>query len=99
MNDIKTEVGEELSVKELEQLEELGADIDKVRAHQEWLKEPEIKKKMTSDMSLLLYRLPLTDTQRENIYNAMKKEHPNAFTSLQESQGPQEKSTSPNTSE
>ena len=93
MNDIKTEVGEELSVKELEQLEEIGADIDKVRAHQKWLKEPEVKKKMTSDMSLLLYRLPLTDTQRENIYNAMKKEHPDEFTSLQGLPNPQEKST------
>lgn len=89
MDDLKTEIGEELTMRELEQLEELGTDIDKVRAHQKWLKEPEIKKKMINDPSMILYRLPLTDTQREAIFQALKKEHPNEFqefTSSQESQ-------------
>lgn len=94
MDDLKTEIGEELTMRELEQLEELGADIDKVRAHQKWLKEPEVKKKMINDPSMMLYRLPLTDTQREAIFQALKKEHPKEFeefTSSQESPNPQGK--------
>jgi len=89
MEDLKTEIGEELTMKELEQLEELGAEIDKVSKHQKWLKEPEVKKKMVNDASMILYRLPLTEAQREAIFEALKKEHPNEFqefTSSRESQ-------------
>lgn len=44
MEEIKTQTGEELTVKELEQLEDLGCEIDKVREHQKWLKTPAVKK-------------------------------------------------------
>ena len=59
---------------ELAELETLGKKIDQVRKHQEWLKRPEIKKKVTNDPRLILYRLPLTDSQRESIYNELIKE-------------------------
>ena len=88
MEEIKTPTGEELTVKELEQLEDLGCEIDKVREHQKWLKTPAVKKRMLNDPSMILYRLPLTESQREAIFQAMKKEHPQEFqefTSSQES--------------
>lgn len=84
MDDLKTEVGEELAKEELEELENLGKEIDKVRDYQNWLKQPEVKKTITNDPTYILYRLPLTDTQRQKIFEAMKKENPDEFTSLQE---------------
>ena len=59
---------------QLEKLEELGKEIDSVRKHQDWLKDPNVKKKITSDPRYILYRLPLTDTQREAVYKAVMKE-------------------------
>ena len=60
---------------ELEELEELGNQIDEVRKHQEWLRKPEVKKKITSDPRYMLYRLPLSDSQREKVFNAIMKEY------------------------
>jgi hypothetical protein len=59
---------------QLQELEELGKEIDSVRKHQDWLREPNVKKKITSDPRYILYRLPLTDTQREAVYTAVMKE-------------------------
>ena len=60
---------------ELEELEELGNQIDEVRKHQEWLRKPEVKKKITSDPRYMLYRLPLSDSQREKVYKSIMKEY------------------------
>ena len=61
--------------KHLEELEELGAEIDKIRDHQDWLRKPEVKKIINNDPRYMLYRLPLTDSQREAVYKALMKEH------------------------
>jgi hypothetical protein len=66
---------------ELAELETLGKRIDEVRKHQEWLKKPEVKKKINNDPRLILYRLPLTDTQREAIYNDLMKQDNDLFAS------------------
>ena len=60
---------------ELTRLEELGTQIDEVRKHQDWLRKPEVKKVITSDPRYMLYRLPLSDSQREAVYMALMKEH------------------------
>ena len=60
---------------ELTQLEELGTQIDSIRKHQDWLRKPEVKKKITSDPRYMLYRLPLSDSQREKVFNAIMKEY------------------------
>ena len=62
---------------ELEELEKLGAQIDEIRDHQDWLRKPQVKKIITSDPRYMLYRLPLTDAQREKVYEALMKEHNN----------------------
>ena len=62
---------------ELEELEKLGAEIDKIRDHQDWLRKPEVKKVISSDPRYMLYRLPLSDSQREKVYEALVKEHEN----------------------
>ena len=59
---------------ELEELEELGAQIDSVRKHQDWLKKPEVKKVITSDPRYMLYRLPLSDAQREAVFKSIMEE-------------------------
>ena len=62
---------------QLKELEELGEEIDKIRDHQDWLRKPQVKKIITSDPRYMLYRLPLTDAQREKVYEALMKEHNN----------------------
>ena len=62
---------------QLKELEELGTQIDEIRDHQDWLRKPEVKKIINSDPRYMLYRLPLTDSQREAVYKALMKEHNN----------------------
>ena len=62
---------------ELKELEKLGAEIDKIRDHQDWLKKLEVKKVINSDPRYMLYRLPLSDSQREAVYQALMKENEN----------------------
>lgn len=45
--------------------------IEQLHRHNAWLKEN--KKTITSDNSLFLYRLPLTEQQREAVYNEIMK--------------------------
>jgi len=51
--------------------EELGKQIDEHREYAKWLKEHKEKLK---DPKYILYRLPLTHEQRENIYQNLVKE-------------------------
>jgi len=60
---------------ELEELEKLGVEIDKIRDHQDWLRKPQVKKVINSDPRYMLYRLPLSDSQREAVYQALMKEN------------------------
>ena len=59
----------------LKELEELGTHIDSIRKHQDWLRKPEVKKKITSDPRYMLYRLPLSDAQREAVFKSIMEEH------------------------
>jgi hypothetical protein len=67
----------EIDDDELEELEKLGAEIDEVRNYQDWLKKPEVKKVINSDPRYMLYRLPLSDSQREKVYQALMKNSEN----------------------
>lgn len=51
--------------------EELGKQIDEHRKYANWLKEHKEKLK---DPKYILYRLPLTHEQRENVYQNLVKE-------------------------
>ena len=62
---------------ELEELEKLGAEIDEIRNYQDWLRKPEVKKVINSDPRYMLYRLPLSDAQREKVYQALMKNSEN----------------------
>ena len=58
----------------LEELEETGKRIDEQYEYQTWLKE---NKKVLSDNKYILYRLPLTHDQRENVYQSLLKDAKN----------------------
>lgn len=51
--------------------EELGKQIDEYREYANWLKKHKEKLK---DPKYILYRLPLTHEQRENVYQNLVKE-------------------------
>ena len=51
--------------------EELGKQIDEHRQYANWLKE---NKEILQDPKYILYRLPLTHQQRENVYQNLVKE-------------------------
>lgn len=51
--------------------QELGKQMDEYREYANWLKE---NKEILQDPKYILYRLPLTHQQRENVYQNLVKE-------------------------
>ena len=57
---------------ELEQLEQMGLEIDELVNNEKLVRK--YKQQMMDD-KYFLYRLPLTDEERKTMYNAIMKEH------------------------
>ena len=57
---------------ELEQLEQMGLEIDELVNNEKLVRK---YKQQMQDDKYFLYRLPLTDEERETMYNAIMKEH------------------------